>query len=219
MQMRITDIEGGANVGMLFYNPEDLLERYNAPDTLKCQHTFKLTAGNCLYSDMGRIFCSIVEDSLGWHDTVCGTSNRAGVAARFGEKNYQQGRNEWHQDGHRAFLVELSKYGLDSKDLAANLNLFAKVAVDDSGNLSYVQGHSRAGASAVLRFEMDTLVLLHTCPHPLHPAGEYPMKPVAISLEPAAAVGADDLCLNHCAENGRGFANNAIYHLGAGGKP
>ena len=68
--LRLIDLEGGANLGMLFYNPLDLLERYNAPDTLKCQHTFKLTKGHCLYSDMGRIFCSIVDDSFGWHDTV-----------------------------------------------------------------------------------------------------------------------------------------------------
>ena len=55
MQLRLTDLEGNANVGMLLYNPENLLERYNAPDTLKAQHTFKLTRGNCLYSDMGQI--------------------------------------------------------------------------------------------------------------------------------------------------------------------
>ena len=64
--LRLVDLEGGANVGMLFYNPANLLERYNAPDTLKGQHTFRLTAGHCLYSDMGRIFCSIVEDSAGF---------------------------------------------------------------------------------------------------------------------------------------------------------
>src|ERR1700722_8773957 len=61
--LRLTDMEGGANAGMLFYNPQNTLERYNAPDTLKCQHTFKLTKGHCLYSDMGRIFCSITDDS------------------------------------------------------------------------------------------------------------------------------------------------------------
>jgi uncharacterized protein YcgI (DUF1989 family) len=33
-RLRLTDLEGGANVGMLFYNPHNLLERYNAPDTL-----------------------------------------------------------------------------------------------------------------------------------------------------------------------------------------
>lgn len=82
--LRLIDVEGGANAGMLFHNPANLLERYNAPDTLKCQHTFKLTRGNCLYSDMGRIFCSIVEDSVGWHDTVCGNTTKAKVAARWG---------------------------------------------------------------------------------------------------------------------------------------
>ena len=85
--MKITDIEGGANLAMLFYNPRNLLERYNAPDTLKCQHTFKLQKGNCLYSDMGRIFASIVDEhsknSDGcWHDTICGNSNADQVAAR-----------------------------------------------------------------------------------------------------------------------------------------
>ena len=40
--LRLIDNEGGANVGMLFYNPMNKLERYNAPDTLKCQHTFCL---------------------------------------------------------------------------------------------------------------------------------------------------------------------------------
>ena len=125
--LRLTDVEGGANVGMLFYNPRMPLERYNAPDTLKCQHTFKLTKGHCLYSDMGRIFCSIVEDTNGWHDTVCGNSTKASVAARWGASSYQVYRNEWTQNGHDAFLVEAGKYGLGRRDLAANVNWFSKV--------------------------------------------------------------------------------------------
>ena len=52
--LQLIDLSGAGNVGMLMYNPENLLERLNLPDTLKCQHTFKLTAGHCLYSDMGR---------------------------------------------------------------------------------------------------------------------------------------------------------------------
>ena len=51
---------------------------------LKCQHTFKLTQGHCLYSDMGRIFCSIVSDTSGWHDTVCGNTTKAAVAQQMG---------------------------------------------------------------------------------------------------------------------------------------
>ena len=41
--LRFTDLQGGANLSALFYNPEDKLERYNKPDTLKAQHTAFLT--------------------------------------------------------------------------------------------------------------------------------------------------------------------------------
>ena len=213
-QMRLTDLEGGANVGMLFYNPENLLERYNAPDSLKCQHTFKLTRGNCLYSDMGRIFASIVEDSLGWHETVCGNIRADQVAERWGARDYQHDRNNWHQNGHDAFLVELAKYGLDRADLAANVNWFSKVVTDAEGNLTLAEGHSVPGSQVTLRFEMDTLVVLHTCPHPLNRADSYPGKPVRVELGLAEPVQDDDICLNHCPENRRGFQNNALYHLG-----
>ena len=173
--LTLTDLEGGANVSMLFYNPQNLLERYNAPDSLKCQHTFKLTTGNCLYSDMGRIFCSIVRDDTQWIDTVGGVANKNKV------------------------------------DLAANLNLFSKTFTDDEGNLAFAEGHSKAGDTIELRFEMDTLVVFTTCPHPMNPAVEYPNRPVEVSLSKAAPLSADDSCLNHRPENARGFENNQRY--------
>lgn len=213
--LRLTDVAGGANAGMLFYNPSNLLERYNAPDTLKCQHTFKLTRGNCLYSDMGRIFCSIVEDDVGWHDTACGSTTKAIVAARWGTKTYQEHRNDWTQNGLDSFLVEGGKYGLGRRDLAANVNWFSKVAIADDGAMSFAPDNSKAGDSVTLRFEMDTLVLLHTCPHPLDPAPEYPRRPVRYQIAPAAPVGEDDYCRRFRPENGRGFENNRIYHLAA----
>jgi len=174
--LRLVDREGGANLAMLFYNPHNPLERYNAPDTLKCQHTFKLTRGHCLYSDMGRIFCSIVGDTLGWHDTVAGNTTKAMVAARWGQKTYQDHRNDWTQNGHDAFLVEAGKYGLGRRDLAANVNWFSKVAVAEDGTMIFDAAHSSAGSSVDLRFEMDTLVLMHSCPHPMNPTAEYPRK-------------------------------------------
>jgi urea carboxylase-associated protein 2 len=214
--LTLTDPQGGANVGMLFYNPQNVLERYNAPDTLKCQHTFRLTRGHCLYSDMGRIFCSIVDDTVGWHDTVAGNANKALIARRWGLKSYQDHRNDWTQNGHDAFMVEGAKYGLGRRDLAANVNWFSKVSAAADGALVFDPANSPAGSSVDLRFEMDTLVLLHTCPHPMNPAAEYPRKPVTLTLRKANPVGPDDFCLNSRPENGRGFANNEIYHLCAG---
>lgn len=214
MRMRLTDIEGGANVGMLFYNPLNLHERYNAPDTLKCQHTFKLTAGHCLYSDMGRIFCSIISDDCGWHDTVGGNSNKSLVATRWGDTRFQTHRNDWQQNGHDSFLVEAAKYGMSRRDLAANVNWFSKVGVGQDGALSFDPLASRAGASVELQFQMDTLVLLHTCPHPMNPASHYPRKPVTLTLFSGKAASPDDSCRNSAPENSRGFENNRFFHLG-----
>lgn len=208
--LTLTDIEGGANVGLLFYNPENLLERYNAPDTLKCQHTFRLTAGHCLYSDMGRIFCGIEQDSFGWHETVCGTLNAQQTAARFGVSDYQEARNLRHQNGYDSFLTELAKYGLGQRDMAACLNLFAQVRADDHGTLK-LEKQGAPGASVRLRFAMDTLVILHTCPHPLSSASDYPRQPVQIELD-AQRAPLPDICLQR-GENQRGLRNNALYQL------
>ena len=213
LTLRLIDEEGGANVGMLFYNPYDLLERYNAPDTLKCQHTFKLTKGNCLYSDMGRIFCSITDDSAGWHDTACGNTTKQSVTKKWGEKNYQDYRNDWQLNGHDSFLIEIAKYGLGKKDLAANLNLFSKVVVDNDGNLQF-EAVNKAKAMIELRFEMDTLVIFHTCPHPMNSASQYPKKAVSYQLISAGPVAENDECKNHCSENQRGFNNTDLYNLG-----
>jgi urea carboxylase-associated protein 2 len=212
--LRLTDIMGNSNVGMLFYNPENLLERYNAPDTLKCQHTFKLTRGHCLYSDMGRIFASIIDDTLGWHETVCGNIQADEVTERWGPRDYQKDRNAWHQNGHDAFLTELAKYGLSAPDIAMNINWFSRVVSDQHGNIMLDKNHSKAGDQVTLRFEMDTLVLLHNCPHPLDLSENYPQSAICIELGTALAVEDDDYCMNFREENRRGFMNNNLYKLG-----
>ena len=214
LALRLTDIKGDGNLAMLFYNPLDFAERYNAPDTLKCQHTFKLTQGHCLYSDMGRIFCSVVHDSVGWHETVCGNSNAKMVAQQFGPRHYQTQRNEWHQNGNDSFLVELAKYGLAGQDLAANVNWFSKVVVAESGAMTLTHEHSKPGSTITLRFEMDTLVVMHACPHPYTNQTQYPNCPIKVELMEAEPINELDECKNHCAENQRGFENNRLYHLG-----
>ena len=145
------------------------------------------------------------------NDTVSGNSTQQSVTARWGNQGYQAHRNEWTQNGHDAFLVEAGKYGLGRRDLAANVNWFSKVAVAEDGNMSFDAAHGRAGDYVELRFEMQTLVLLHTCPHPSNRAPEYPRKAVTVSLSDAPPVAADDFCRNSRPENLRGFANTELY--------
>jgi uncharacterized protein len=202
--LTLTDLTGGANVSTLLYSAADPLERYCMPDTLKAQHVSRLTTGVALYSDMGRVLASIVEDSCGWHDTITGHATAEIVASRWGANSYQQARNDWRRSAREAFLVELAKHGLGERDLHANVNFFSKVAVDDEGALGHVAGNSPAGSHVTLRFELDTLVVLWNGPHPL--AGEWAARPVRVTLEHFPTAGSDDAVRTSCEENERGFA-------------
>ncbi len=210
-RLRLTDLEGGANVGMLLYHAHERHERYNMPDTLKGQHIFYLRAPYCLHSDMGRLLASITHDDTGWHDTVCGHSDAARVLAKYGEKNFQQARNDWHRNARDCFLIELAKWGLGKKDLVPNLNLFSKVVTDDEGKLSFVPGHSKAGDAVELRFELDTLVVLNTCQHPLDPDPEYHPREVLLEVLPGDPPTPDDPSLTVRPENFRAWENNRSY--------
>jgi urea carboxylase-associated protein 2 len=156
---------------------------------------------------MGRILCSITADSCGWHDTICGLSDAGTVVEKFGPSRFQEQRNAAHKNGRDSMLNELGKYGLGKRDLVANINFFSRVTADDDGGLHFDPEHCRAGASVELRFEMHTLLVLSTCPHPLDPATTYQPRPVSLSASRAAPVAAQDACRTRCPENTRGFQN------------
>ena len=130
--LRLVDIAGGANAAVLFFNQEEKLERYNMADTLKSQHTFRLTRGHACYSDMGRIFCCITADTTGWHDSVCGVSDAGLVRQKYGVARYQEHRNQMYRSGLDGMLIELGKWGM--RDVVSNIN-FAR----DSARLSGVR--------------------------------------------------------------------------------
>lgn len=210
--LRLTALETGANVGMLLYNADVPSERYNLPDTLKGQHIFYLRHPYCLHSDMGRVLASLTADTVGWHDTVCGASDAKLVAAKYGAKNYQAARNDYHRNARDAFVIELTKWGLGSRDLVPNLNFFSKVVADDVGKLTFVPGNSKAGDFIELRFEMNTLVVLNTCQHPLDPDTQYHPREVRLEVFRAAAVASDDACRCSRPENERAFINTENYN-------
>jgi uncharacterized protein len=212
-RLSLTDIQGGASVAALFYNSELLTERYNMPDTLKAQHIARLSLGDSLFSDMGRVLCSIVEDSCGWHDTITGMMSAPLSREKFGHRTYQQARNDFYRNSRDNFLTELGKYELGKRDIVANVNFFTKVAVDDAGNLHFVAGHSVAGSRVTLRADMNTLVVLSNTPHPLDPKTEYAPPPVTLQLSAGSPASLQDRCRNQCEQSGRAFALNDQYFL------
>ncbi len=205
MTLRLTDVDGGANASILFYNQEEKLERYNMADTLKSQHTFYLTRGHACHSDMGRIFCCITADTVGWHDTVCGLSDAKLIRQKYGISRYQEHRNNTYRNGLDGMLIELGKWGLNKRDIVANINLFNKVTADKNGELRFHPDNSAAGDYIDLSFEMNTLITLSTAPHPLDPAEHYQPGPVNLAMfaTPAETTAA----CSHIAENVRARYN------------
>jgi len=210
--LRLTDLEGGANAGILLYNADLPTERYNMPDTLKGQHIFYLTSPYCLHSDMGRVFCSITEDTMGWHDTVCGCSSAQTVKNKYGENDYQTAGNRFYRNSRANFMTELGKWGLGKRDIVPNMNLFSKVVSDAEGKLGYVSNASKAGDSISLRFEMNTLVVLSACQHPLDPKLEYAPKPIKLEVFKSEAPNDEDPCRLSRPENERAFLNTEDYY-------
>ena len=215
--LKLEDVKGGANAAALFYNYDCLVERYNMPDTLKAQHIAHLTEGFVLYSDMGRVLCSVTKDSCGWHDPLCGFTDAATVAAKYGSDTYQDHRNGWHRNTRDNFLVEAAKYGLGPRDLGPTVNFFSKVVVTPTGRMEFVPGNSKAGEFVELRAEMNLLVIMDTGQHPLDPNPEYAPKPVKFSVGSReschAPVSEDDPCRISRPENERGFINTERYFL------
>ena len=213
--LRLRDVEGGANAAVLFFNQEEKLERYNMADTLKSQHTFRLTKGHACYSDMGRIFCCITADTAGWHDSVCGVSDAELIRQKYGVARYQEHRNQMYRSGLDGMLIELGKWGLGMRDVVSNINFFSKVTAKSSGELAFHADTRKAGGFVDLSFEMDTLMVLSAAPHPLDPADTY--RPGAVSLAAyATPLGAASDCAR-IAENMRGLHNTRrLYACGGG---
>ncbi len=209
--LRLVDINGNANISALFLSALNPIERYNMPDTLKAQFTAFLTRGHVLFSDMGRVLCSIIEDSCGWHDTLCGCTTAEGSEKKYGKSTYQEQHNAYHHNGRDNFLIELGKYGLGKRDVSANVNFFSKVMVDEAGNLQYQPSYSKANAAVTLRAEMPTLIVLSNTPHPLNPATNYAPSAVKLQLLEVPPASADDYCRNFRPENVRGFINTEKY--------
>jgi uncharacterized protein YcgI (DUF1989 family) len=142
-----------------------------------------------------------------------GVSTADIVKQRYGTRTYQEARNEWYRNGRDGFLTELGKYNLGERDLAMNVNFFSKVTVDAAGAMHFQPGNSQRGAYVDLRAEMNTLIVLNTCVHPLDLAPVYAPKPVQLTIYASPPPAADDLCRNSRPENQRGFLLTERYFL------
>ncbi|HZS82599.1 MAG TPA: urea amidolyase associated protein UAAP1 [Stellaceae bacterium] len=180
--LRIIDLEGCQAVDFLCYNAADPGERYNAADTMKIAGSIFIGEGTKLYSGLGNPIFTVVRDTCGFHDTIGGCCSSESNFVRYGVRDTPNCRDN--------FLRGLAKFGLDRRDIVANVNFFMYVPVTAEGGMAIVDGRSKPGDHVDLRAEMDALAVLSNCPQVHNPANAYNPTPIRVIVaRPAAAPG------------------------------
>ncbi len=196
--MRIANPDATPGVSILLYNAKDPSERFNAGDTVKVQWSARLGKGMVLFSDMGRVLASLTDDSFGFNDALTGGSSPQTNAEKYGNATLRNTREN--------FVLLAAKHGLGRADVPPCLTLFAPVVVDEAGKFFWSQQSPASDAYVDLRAEMDLLVFVSNCPHPLSP-GHYEPKPINVLLWQSPAPAEDDPCRTLTEEARRGFDN------------
>ncbi|MEA2220637.1 MAG: uncharacterized protein QOJ35_3263 [Solirubrobacteraceae bacterium] len=179
--LRIVDLRGNQAVDTLFFDAHDHANRYSAVDTLREQGNAYLTLGSRLLALDGEPLVTIVADTCGRHDTLGGACSQESNVVRYGEhtRHMHACRN--------TFLEQAPAWGLDKRDLSANVNFFMNVPLTPDGALTFEDGISAPGKYVQLRAERDTLVLISNCPQLNNPCNGYDPTPVRLVVWGAGA--------------------------------
>jgi uncharacterized protein len=194
--LRIVDDEGVSSVSLIGWREEDSSERINCADTVKVQWTAAIAKGRVILTDMGRVLLSVIEDTSGAHDLLMGGSTAASTAAAYGEPT---------RNTHDNFVGAAAKLGLGLRDIPPCATFFAPVMVRPDGRFVWSAGRKLAGDFVDLRAEMNLLLAVSNCAHPLDPARPAATAAITLMRHHAPPPGGDDPCRTTSPEAARAF--------------
>jgi uncharacterized protein YcgI (DUF1989 family) len=115
---------------------------------------------------------TVIEDSLGRHDTVYGCCSNP--------NNYLRYNVQTTESCYSNFLAELAKHGLDRSAIVSNLNFFMRVPIMPDGAAGVAADVSPPGSYVDLRAEIDVLAVLSNCPQMHNPCNAYNPTPIRV---------------------------------------
>ncbi|BBC37852.1 Urea carboxylase-associated protein 2 [Streptomyces graminofaciens] len=204
--LRLTDPYGDACAHVLLHVTDRPWERLNVADTVKVQWNAYLGEGVLLLSDQGRVLASVVADTSGHHDALCGTSTLVRNTDRYGDGAPQSKSPA----GRELFKLAAAKNGLEPRDLPPSLSFFQGVRVGDDGTLDFT-GSAGPGASVTLRTEQAVTVLIANVPHPADPRPEYISTALEVLAWRSAPTAPGDPLWDATPEGRRAFLNTAEF--------
>jgi uncharacterized protein len=168
--LRLIDIEG-LQTGDLMAFSADGSERFSTGRTSDYNAKILLSTGDSLWSDRSNKMLTIVEDEVGRHDMLYAPCSLEMYRIEYGVTGY-------HPNCHDNLLAALKELGIQPDSLPNAFNFFMNVEVQPDGRLEILTPRSHAGASMVLRAEMDLAIALSSCPASVCNAGG-PPRPLA----------------------------------------
>ncbi|WP_060885372.1 urea amidolyase associated protein UAAP1 [Streptomyces caniscabiei] len=205
-EVRLTDLRGDACAHLLLHHADRPWERLNVADTVKVQWNAYLGEGVLLLSDQGRVLASVVADTSGRHDALCGTSTLARNTERYGDGTPHSASPA----GRELFKLAAAKNGLEPRDLPPSLSFFQGVRVREDGTLDFT-GSAGPGAAVTLRTEQDVTVLIANVPHPADPRPEYVSTPLEVLAWRAEPTRPGDPLWDASPEGRRALSNTAEF--------
>ncbi len=157
-RVRLSDPDGAACAHVLLLRAESSWERLNVADTVKVPWQAYLGTGHPLLSDQGRILATVVADSSGHHDALCGPSDDARARLRMAG----------------------AKQGLEPRDIGPSVSFFRGVRVEADGGL-IATGGSGPGGTVELLVHLPVTLLIANAEHPLDPTPPTDLDVVAWS--------------------------------------
>jgi urea carboxylase-associated protein 2 len=203
-ELRLTDLRGDACAHLLLYVADRPWERLNVADTVKVQWNAYLGEGRLLLSDQGRVLASVVADTSGRHDALCGTSTLVRNTERYGDGS----PHSPSPAGRELFKLAAAKNGLEPRDVPPSLSFFQGVEVRDDGALDFT-GSAGPGGSVTLRAEQDLTVLIANVPHPADPRPGYVSTPLEVLAWRGSPTAPGDPLWEASPESRRAFLNTA----------
>ncbi|MFE6860421.1 DUF1989 domain-containing protein [Nocardia sp. NPDC057668] len=164
-RVRLSDPAGSACAHLLLLRAESPWERLNVADTVKVPWQAYLGAGHPLLSDQGRVLATLLTDTSGHHDTLCGPSDLA----------------------RRQLRMAGVKQGLEPRDIGPSVSFFRGVRVEPDGGLTPTGG-AGAGAAVELLVHLPVTLLVANAEHPLDPAPTTDLDLVAWAAPADAAL-------------------------------
>ena len=173
--LTIKDTHGQQAVDFLCYDADNTSDRYSATNTVKIQGNVYVGNGTVLYADSGKPLLTVIEDTVGRHDTIYGCCSNPNNKLRYDV--------ETTESCYTNFTQELQKHGMDVTSIVPNVNWFMSVPVLGDGSAGVAEAALKPGSYVKLRAECNVLAVLSNCPQMHNPCNGFKPTPIEVWID------------------------------------